>query len=270
MSYNTGDCTKRSTLWDRVKDRKRRLDAVLAAKTAAGKRNAGGHGSRYLFSGLMRCACGASFVMKDKVPYACAGFVSGHTCDNSIRVQRSLLEDRLLTTIRDRLLSDSSIKEFTARLRRRLMSRPTDANAARRTELQSQVDNMVAAIGQGMISPALRQRLQEAEADLAQLPGPPTVVRMDDAMKRIPEAMARYRQMVSSLGDASIDLERAREVVRGLLGEITIVPRDGYLVAQMGLEVVQPILASNRGSGGLLPIQAIPLLRKTSVGLSIT
>jgi hypothetical protein len=40
--------------------------------------------------------------------------------------------------------------------------------------------------------------------------------------------MARYRQMMSNLGDAPIDLERAREAVRGLLGEITIVPKDGH------------------------------------------
>jgi len=88
---------------------------------------------------LMLCACGASFVMKDKVPYAWAGYVSGHTCDNAIRVHRSLLDDRLLTTIRDRLLSESRVKEFTARLRCRLISRPVDPNAARRTELQAGV-----------------------------------------------------------------------------------------------------------------------------------
>lgn len=102
------------------------------------------------------------------------------------------------------------------------------------------------------------------------MPGPPTVARVDDAIKRIPEAMARYRQMVSNLGDAPIDLERARESVRGLLGEITIVPKVGYLVARMGLEVVQPILASNHGSGGMLPIQSTPLLRQHSVEPSTT
>jgi hypothetical protein len=57
-----------------------------------------------------------------------------------------LLEDKSLTTICERLLSDSSIKEFTARLRRRLQTRPTDPNAKRRTELHAQVYNMVAAI----------------------------------------------------------------------------------------------------------------------------
>lgn len=138
----------------------------------------------------------------------------------------------------------------------------------RRTGLLAQVDNMVAAIGRGMMSPTLRQRLLEAETELAQLPGPSAVVRMDDVIKRLPEAMGLYRQMVSNLGDAPIDVERAREAVREMLGEITIVPRDGYLVARMGLEVVQPILASNRGSGGLLPVQATPLLRQHSVELS--
>ena len=207
---------------------------------------------RYLFSGLMRCECGSSFVMKDKVSYACAGYVSGHTCDNSQRVQRSLLEDRLLTSIRDRLLSESNVKEFTARLRRRLASRPTDPNAKRRAELQAEIDNLIEAIGQGMNSPALRQRLQEAEAEFAQLPGPPAVGRVDDAIKHVPEAMARFRKMVTKLGDAPIDVERAREAVRGLVGEITIVPRDGFLVARMGLEVQPHPTTSIRGSGGTI------------------
>ena len=52
------------------------------------------------------------------------------------------------------------------------------------------------------------------------------------------------------LGDAPIDVERGRAALKGLLGPIWIAPRDGYLVAKMGLEC-QPLLGSSiRGSGG--------------------
>lgn len=238
-------------LWDQVKDRQRRLDVALAANTAAGKRSSGGHNPTYLFSGLMRCEqCGSSFVMKDKHSYACSGFVSGHACSNSYRVRRDLLEDRLLTTIRDSLLSDSAIKEFTAKIRGRLQTRPANPHSKRRIELQAEIENMIDAIGQGMISPALRQRLQEAESDLSRLTEPAPVVGIEAALQRLPEAVNRYRAMVADLGNAPIDRGRTREIVRGLLGDIRIAPRDGYLVAKMGL-AIQPLSGSSiRGSGG--------------------
>ncbi len=84
------------------------------------------------------------------------------------------------------------------------------------------------------------------------LPLPSTVIQVDDLLKRLSEAVSHYRRMVGQLGDAPIDIERGRAMLRGLLGEIRIAPRDGYLVAMMGLEL-QPLSdSSNRGSGGLL------------------
>ena len=48
-------------LWDRVKVSQSRRSIESGEKIAAGKRSAGGHGPRYLFSGLMRCeTCGSS------------------------------------------------------------------------------------------------------------------------------------------------------------------------------------------------------------------
>jgi hypothetical protein len=54
--------------------------------------------------------------------------------------------------------------------------------------------------------------------------------------------------MVARPGDAPVDVQRGKELPRGLLGAIRTAPRSGYLVATMGLEF-QP-LVSKRGSGG--------------------
>lgn len=76
------------------------------------------------------------------------------------------------------------------------------------------------------------------------------MIGIEHVHKRLQVAVSRFRRMAAGLGDAPIDIERGREVLKGLLGEIRIEPRDGYLVAKMGLEV-QPLLGtSNRGSGG--------------------
>ena len=104
----------------------------------------------------------------------------------------------------------------------------------------------------GLLSPALAKRLPHAEAELAALPAPSTVVRVDDVLRRLPDAVKCFRRMAARLGDAPIDVERGRAALKGLLGPIWITPRDGYLVAKMGLEC-QPLLGSSiRGSGGTL------------------
>ena len=67
-------------------------------------------------------------------------------------------------------------------------------------------------------------------------------VSVEDSLRQMPTPVSRYREMGGNLGEAPIDVERAREAIRGLVGEIGIAPREGDLVARMRLEVVQPIL----------------------------
>jgi hypothetical protein len=160
-------------LWDKVKARQRRCAAEVGAKVAQGLRSAGGHGPRYLFSGLIKCEkCGSSFVMKDKYSYQCAGYVNGKICDNSYRVRRDLLEDRLLAGIRTSLLTDESVNRFAAKIRRRMVERPVDPALQRRKGLEAEITNLVDAISTGLLSPALSKRLQDAERELDALPAP--------------------------------------------------------------------------------------------------
>ena len=198
----------------------------------------------------MRCeSCGSSFVMKDKYSYQCSGFVNGRICDNGYRVRRHLLEDRLLVNIKTKLLADEAIERFTSKIRRRMMHRPLDPLVKRRKDLKAEVDNLTDAIAKGLLSPSLSKRLQDTESELATIPTPSPVVRGDDILRRLPDAVKRFRRMVARLGDAPIDVERGRATLN-LLGPIWISPRNGYLVAKMGLEL-QPLLGTSiRGSGG--------------------
>lgn len=64
------------------------------------------------------------------------------------------------------------------------------------------------------------------------LPAQSTVIRVDELLKRLPEAVERFRRMGYKLSDAPIDVERGRAVLKSLLGPILISPRDGYQIAQ--------------------------------------
>lgn len=121
----------------------------------------------------MRCvSCGSSFVMANAERCACAGHTNGRIRNVNLTVRREVMEDRVLSTVRESLLSDESIRAFTSRLRRRLRERPVDPSVKRRKELEAEVANLVDAIGKGLLSPTLAKRLQAAEAELAALPAP--------------------------------------------------------------------------------------------------
>ena len=70
------------------------------------------------------------------------------------------------------------------------------------------------------------------------------------AIARLPAAVARYRKMVEDLGDAPVDIERGREALREILGEVQIAPHEGHLVAKMALSIDSQALACGCGSGG--------------------
>ena len=159
-----------------------------------------GRAARYLFSTLIKCGvCGSNYVMADGTKYACSGFVNGHVCTNGIRVRRDVLEERLLKAIKDELLTDAAVDEFRRRVTKAL--RRPDPNLARRRKLDVEIGKLTDAIAQGLISPAVVQRLKVAEAELGGLPLP-TVVDLDAALLALPRAVHRYREMVADLGNA--------------------------------------------------------------------
>lgn len=52
----------------------------------------------------------------------------------------------------------------------------------------------------------------------------------------------RYREMVSDLGDARIDLERGREIIRSVADQIPVRPgADGVPIAELSLNEAMPL-----------------------------
>lgn len=96
-------------LWYAVKRRQdehgKRIGERIARGVEASRAGRTGRNSRYLLSGLLRCAaCGSSYVMVNTVRYACSGYVNGRVCSNSRHVRRDKLEQTLLTEVQTGLL----------------------------------------------------------------------------------------------------------------------------------------------------------------------
>lgn len=99
-----------------------------------------------------------------------------------------------LSALRTSLLTEEAVDRFKVKFRRLLQQPPTGTNARRRKKLEAAIGNVSDAIAKGLYSPTLVKRLQDAEAELAALPPPLSpVVKVDDLLKRLPEAVARYR-----------------------------------------------------------------------------
>jgi site-specific DNA recombinase len=222
-------------LWERVKTRQRARSAEVGPRIKAGKKGLG-RAPRYLFSGLLKCdRCGSSYVVADRYSYVCSGYINGRICTNSRRARRRGLDDLLLGAIKRDLLSDESVAEFKRRLRRALAARP-DPNTKRRARLEAEVTHIINAIAKGLMSPALARRLQDSEAALTALQIG-TVTPTDDLLQALPRAVERYQRMVERLQDAPIDITRARNVLRDLIGEIRVEPRGDRLIAKLGLHM---------------------------------
>jgi site-specific DNA recombinase len=218
-------------LWQRVRARRSAIRAnsrQIVFDTPKGRRVAsrGGVRRKYLFSGILKCAdCGASLVMANAQKYACGSHVNGgpHACAHSRRYNREFAEDVLLQTIQHRLLTPERVARFTQRLRARPAAAPVDP-AARIRALDAQIDRYIEAIGAGAFSPALRAKLEAAEAEKARvLAAPPP--RTSNVTRLVTDGAAKYREMVGELAAwLRKDPEKAAHILGALFQAIPVTP----------------------------------------------
>jgi hypothetical protein len=175
---------------------------------------------------------------------------------------REFAETQVLGSVQDEILTPDNIARFEKRLRSQLASpkpRAAPDPAARIAALDAQIDRYVAAIGQGLLSPALRDKLAEAEAEKAALLAAPPPAAPTNVVRLVTDAVTRYRGMVADLREwVSRDPECAQAILAGLFG---VIPVDRKGVATLTLDSAKVLnlqgFARERelgGSGGsLLP-----------------
>ncbi len=108
-------------------------------------------------------------------------------------------------------------------MRKALRSRRKDDSTRRIAKLGAEVDHLVAAIGDGIISPALRQRLQTAEAELERLTSAPKPASIESLLPRLPELIRAHVRKIAQL--AAHEPVRARAAVQQALEAVAITIR---------------------------------------------
>ena len=224
-------------LWLKVQER--RKDAANGRRDKHKART-----PKYLLSGLLKCAeCESNFVMQSYYQYGCAGHKDrgSSVCGNSLKVARSLAEEKLLAGIQRDLFTpegvDLFVKETTRLLAERSRQRQPERERSqlRLIAVEEELANIMTAIKAGILTATTKSELEKAESERTRLRQTveTATANADKVVTMLPRAKERYQALVEGIGSlSSKHLPEAREQVRALVGEIRLRPtKAGYLEA---------------------------------------
>lgn len=237
-----------------------------------------------LFGGLLRCdTCGGPITAVNSSRYGCSAHKDkGPTsCKNSATWRRTDVDQRLLSELREDLLSPAALAEVQTAVKRLLAEldggheRAQAAARRRGKELDAEIQRIVDAIVTVGASEALAARLRAAEMERKTLQA--TLEQAPVPLASAAEVASRYRQLVMNLketltGDPST-VSQARPVIAGLLGHVTLV-RDadtGESWARMKNPAEQLLLEATGGTslmmvarGGFGQERLVPILNSST------
>jgi len=224
--------------WTAVKERQARLE-----ERAAGHGEAAPFWSkqrpRYLFSGLMRCgACNGGYSKISATHFGCSTARNkGETaCTNRLTVRSDRLEGEVLTALRERLMDPDLfgvfVEEFTREWNRLQGEAKAGLTVAREEleRIQRQLSKLVDALADGVPASAVRDRMVALDARRVALEE--QLATMTEPAPRLHPGLAQvYRDKVAVLAEVlrADDAAEAREMIRGLVEHIRLVPENGVL-----------------------------------------
>ena len=193
------------------------------------------HRRRYLLSGLLICGCcGGNFSVVTRDTYSCSGRRAKGVCSNDRTISRGEIESRILTAIKQNLLTPELVAEFTRAYTQEFNRLVAEAGnqhaevAGKLTAVERKIAGILRAIEDGLYQPAMKARLAELEAEKASLmarQGPAPVVHKVSVH---PNLAAVYRRKVEELESLLTDTDcrdEAIETIRSMIESITLTPR---------------------------------------------
>ncbi len=195
------------------------------------------HRPKHLLSGLIRCGiCGGAYTVVASGRLGCVARREKGTCTNARSVKTEELTTRVLSGIKQRLLSPAMFAEFMEEFQATQSARDKaeiDNMAALRREereLNQRIERYVTAIGDGTDSPAVRKALIEAENRIAAIRAEMCKSKPPSAPELHPALPELYRRRVEQLEHAfandPTNRARAAQIIRSLVEQIRVFPQD--------------------------------------------
>ena len=213
-------------LWQAVKHRQGEIKAQYATvietmQSACANRLNTTHRPRHLPSGLLECGvCGGPYAMRGQGRYGCSNHIMTRTCSNGRGIRRAVIEERVLSGLKDRLMAPRRPTGSTA---------SAAPGAGDRKEL-ADIEKKIAFIKDGGYVRGMVDRLRELEA------------RQDELNERLwaapaglpdihPSIADIYRRKVARLAEAlnhPEDRDAAASAIRGLIERIVLITGDKW------------------------------------------
>lgn len=212
-----------------------------------------------VFSGLLKCgACGANYTVYNKGRLICAAHRErgDEACANGRTVSRAAVEARILDTLRTRLLAPEAVALYVRAYHQAWTEACADGALAlapieqRRRDLKAKIDRLVDQLVDGPVSPALRTRLAQLEAELEdverELQAVERITRSAPKVElhpRLAEAYAaRIGRLQARLAEVSANPGTPQhqaliEAARGLVTKIEIRPLSADYAAPVELKL---------------------------------
>ena len=229
-------------LWKAAKARQGEISekyatVIGAAQTARANRLNGAHRPRHLLSGLLECGvCGGSYAMRGQGRYGCSNHVMRGVCANGRSIRRSVIEERVLAGLKDKLMAPEVVAEAMrayAEETNRINRERRASGASDRKELadvEKRIASMIAVIEDGGYVRGMVDRLRELEARQDELNELLAAVPADlpDIHPNIADI---YQRRVARLADAldhPEDRDAAATAIRGLIERIVLTPGEKW------------------------------------------
>ncbi len=172
--------------------------------------------------------------------YGCVGRRSQGLCQNDRTIGRRELEERILSALREQLLTPELVAEFARayqeernRNAAEAERRQTDAPVAL-AAIQRKIGGIMAAIEGGLYQPSIKQRLTELEHERQSLETRLSEHAECPAILVHPNLAEVYRRRVANLESLLEDPElwdEAMEAIRSMIETIVVTPRASHGVS---------------------------------------
>nr|WP_227285913.1 recombinase family protein [Boseongicola sp. H5] len=226
-------------LWQAVRKRQSKIAEKYANVTDAVRKHHkknrlnGKRRPQSLLSGLIVCGCcGGPYSLRGAGRFACSNHISKGTCSNSRTIPREDLESRVLSGLKDRMMTPGvaaeamrAYAEETNRLNRERRSNG-DAWQAELAKVEKDIRGIIEAIKAGMFHESMKAEMDTLEARKTEL-----AALLADAPKDkpdlLPTASTIYAKKVAKLTHAlnrPAERQEAAEALRMLIEKIMLTP----------------------------------------------
>ncbi len=186
----------------------------------------------HILSGILRCpTCAGSIIAVDRYRYGCSTSKDrgSSVCNSTLRLDRAEAEHVVLATIREQLLTPAALEQFRRDTARALIAAQPDTSRLERAvqAARTEVQNILAAVRSGIVSPTLQSDLNRAEGELEAQEAALSNARAFTPTVVLPRLEERWKQIVATLGVSTSTTMEIRTAIIDLIGDRIAINENG-------------------------------------------